>query len=259
MNNDVERAQETGISRRTVAKAVAWSVPAIAVAATVPIAAASLRKDPGINGWVLVNTDPDFWSCGAELTFNSAPRNGGRTPDGAPFGLYVYDVEDPNVFSDAKMIIWVIGDRSAGEINWSTRSGHSSSWSGPTRIGTQVKHDGQTYTGYQWTYTGPILASDRGITDPDGVERLKLRNFHVRAHVDGVRAGGYRCNVTYWIERMITIDPDGNGPLPAEVHKFQRRGGTMGDASGYGSLRSRRSAVEPGEQEGGPLPASAVV
>ena len=55
MNNDVERAQETGISRRTVAKAVAWSVPAIAVAATVPIAAASLRKDPGINGWVLVN------------------------------------------------------------------------------------------------------------------------------------------------------------------------------------------------------------
>lgn len=41
MNNDVERAQETGISRRTVAKAVAWSVPAIAVAATVAIAAAS--------------------------------------------------------------------------------------------------------------------------------------------------------------------------------------------------------------------------
>lgn len=256
MNNDVERAQETGISRRTVAKAVAWSVPAIAVAATVPVAAASLRKDPGINGWVLVSTDPNVWSCGAELTFNSAPRNGGRTPDGAPFGLYVYDVEDPNVFSDAKMIIWVIGDRSS--INWRTRSGHSPYWSGPTRIGTETKPDGQVYTGFQWTYTGPILAANRSVTDPDGVERLKLGDFHVRADVDGIRAGGYRCNVTYWTERMITIDPDGNGPLPAEVHKFQRRRGTMGDMSGYGGLRSRRSAIEPGG-EGGPLPASETV
>lgn len=38
---DVERASNTGISRRTVAKAMAWSAPAIAVAATIPIAAAS--------------------------------------------------------------------------------------------------------------------------------------------------------------------------------------------------------------------------
>ncbi|MEJ1089332.1 hypothetical protein WDU99_13505 [Microbacterium sp. Mu-80] len=39
--NDVERASKQGISRRTVAKAMAWSAPAIAVAATVPVAAAS--------------------------------------------------------------------------------------------------------------------------------------------------------------------------------------------------------------------------
>ena len=35
--------QKSGVSRRTVAKAMAWSVPAIAVAATVPNAAASVR------------------------------------------------------------------------------------------------------------------------------------------------------------------------------------------------------------------------
>ncbi|UNK70099.1 hypothetical protein [Microbacterium sp. H1-D42] len=41
--NDVERASNQEISRRTVTKAMAWAAPAIAVAATVPLAAASCR------------------------------------------------------------------------------------------------------------------------------------------------------------------------------------------------------------------------
>jgi len=38
---DVESAEPSGVSRRTVTKAMAWAVPAIAVAATVPTAVAS--------------------------------------------------------------------------------------------------------------------------------------------------------------------------------------------------------------------------
>ncbi len=38
---DLDRTQTQGISRRTVTKAMAWAVPAVAVAATVPVTAAS--------------------------------------------------------------------------------------------------------------------------------------------------------------------------------------------------------------------------
>lgn len=38
---DIDRPEQTGISRRTVTKAMAWAVPVVAVTATAPIAAAS--------------------------------------------------------------------------------------------------------------------------------------------------------------------------------------------------------------------------
>jgi len=48
--SEVEEQSPTGVSRRTVAKAMAWTVPAIAVAATVPLAAASDRTCLPIDG-----------------------------------------------------------------------------------------------------------------------------------------------------------------------------------------------------------------
>ncbi|WP_136707711.1 hypothetical protein [Agromyces sp. H66] len=38
---DIERTEHAGVSRRTVTKAMAWAVPAVAVATTAPLAAAS--------------------------------------------------------------------------------------------------------------------------------------------------------------------------------------------------------------------------
>ena len=237
---DVQRASDAQVSRRTVTKAMAWAVPAVAVAATVPLAAASLRKDPGINGWVR-NRVERLGKCNYSLTVTSDPSNPGRTPDGAPFGLYVYDVEDSNVISSAQLTYWVIGDRPAsgrGSLTWEARQGHSDCWSGPTHVGTEVKPDGLTYTGYRWTYTCRIDAGSR-ILDRDGVERLYLGDFHVRTQLSGANCD----NVTYWTQRHITIDPDGSGPVPSEVHTFQRRNGTLGPYNG--SLRStQRSAPE---------------
>lgn len=245
---DVQRASEAQFSRRTVTKAMAWAVPAVAVAATVPLAAASLRKDPGINGWVRNSTNR-IDRCTYTLDVNSNPPRPGSTPDGAPFGLYVYDVEDQNVITQAQLTYWVIGNRprtGRGSLSWNTASGHSGCWSGPTYVGTQVKPDGLTYTGYRWSYTCGINPGDRD-EGRDGVERLFLGHFHVATSLTGVDCD----NVSYWTERHITIDPDGTGSMPPEVHTFQRRNGSLGPYSGNRrSLRSTpETVVEPVEQK----------
>lgn len=43
-------------TRRTVVKGAAWAVPTISVGTLAPRLAASLRIDPGINGWVRNST-----------------------------------------------------------------------------------------------------------------------------------------------------------------------------------------------------------
>lgn len=246
---DTEHASKTGVSRRTVTKAMAWAGPAIAVAATVPVAAASLRKDPGINGWVLNSVQP-LGRCQYRLTVTSTPSDPPTTPDGAPFGLYVYDVEDQNVISQAKITYWVIGNRPAsggGALTWETRPGHSPCWSGPVRVGTEVKPDGITYTGYRWTYECAIDPTNRTLGS-DGVERLFLGDFHVRTSLTGQDCD----NVTYWTQRHITIDPDGTGSLPAQVYTFQRRNGSLGPmAAGARSARSASPRVAAGGESSG--------
>ena len=89
-----------GPGRRAVATGLAWSVPAVAMVSAAPSFAASLRKDPGINGWVL-NTTRDLGGCRYSLEVNSAPSRGGATPDGAPWGLYLYDVSKDASYSGA--------------------------------------------------------------------------------------------------------------------------------------------------------------
>ena len=41
---DIEQPEPTGVSRRTVTKAMAWAVPVVAIASTAPLAAASPRR-----------------------------------------------------------------------------------------------------------------------------------------------------------------------------------------------------------------------
>ncbi|WP_314506962.1 hypothetical protein [uncultured Microbacterium sp.] len=79
--SELNEPQKSGVSRRTVTKAMAWSVPAIAVAATVPNAAASpicltatfsgtSCKDPGnpTKGYRLQVCFTN--SCNAAITVN---------------------------------------------------------------------------------------------------------------------------------------------------------------------------------------------
>lgn len=237
MNDRSVSTTASGPSRRAVATGLAWSVPAVAMVSAAPSFAASLRKDPGINGWVL-NTSTNLGGCRRSLEVNSAPSNPGTTPDGAPFGLYLYDVSPKGVYSNAKLVYWVRGNHVAqNAITWRTATGHSSNWSGPETGSPQTKADGAVYTPYTWTYTGTI--------DPEDVQsdgRLYLENFHVYTDVFSQMERRRCLPLDYWTYREIVVDPDGPGDQQSQTLHFERRNG---DSGPYAPRAQGRSAATP--------------
>ena len=190
-----------------------------------PSFAASLRKDPGINGWVL-NSTTNHGGCRYSLEVNSAPSNPGTTPDGAPWGLYLYDVSKDASYSGAKLVYWVRGTHTATQnpITWQAATGHSTKWSGPKLGAAQTKADGFKYTPYTWTYTGTINPAD---VKSDG--RLYLETFHVKATNFSMSENGQCLPLDYWTYREIVVDPDGpTGPQQPTTLRFERRNGPSG-------------------------------
>ncbi|MBD2758928.1 hypothetical protein IEE94_05345 [Yimella sp. cx-573] len=231
---------DTQVSRRALAKGAAWAAPVVALGATAPATAASLRIDPGINGWVLNTTTALSGACRWSLRVNSNPSNPGPTPDGAPYGLYLYDVQPNAVISNAKLTYWIIGDQTA---TWVSNPQHSSCWSAPVQGALQAKADGLQYRPYTFTYTCPILPS---AVSPDG--RLRLGIFDTTATF--TQPAGVCNDVTYWTQRTITVDQDGSGPQPADVLTFERRNGSRGTYSGSLSPRARSAAPAAGSGGG---------
>ncbi len=195
-------------TRRTVVRGAAWSVPVIAVVAPIPAFATSLRKDPGINGWVLISTtDRDFNSY--DLRFDS--DEAGTGPDGAPYGLYVYD---PNrtgnvvndVYTNASITLWIRTDTDSTPANngWS-RTGSGPGWQAPVDVGVQTKPDNLQYRGYQFSYTGTytlvaaeervylqdFVASSNNIAEP-GRDVLDRASDHRQRHGADVPAAQRR-------------------------------------------------------------------
>lgn len=226
----------SGPSRRAVATGLAWSVPAVAMVSAAPSFAVSPRKDPGINGWV--RATPSGTCTSYSLDVNSAPSGAGPTPDGAPRGLYLYDVSKDASYSGAKLVYWVRGNHvKQNPITWQAATGHSSKWSVPVTGAPQKKADGFEYTPYTWTYTGTI---DPANVKSDG--RLYLETFHVKA-ADFSMSENFRClPLDYWAYREIVVDPDGSGPRPSTTLHFERRAGTSG---AYVSGGQARMAATP--------------
>ncbi len=162
---------------------------------------------------------------------SSLPETAG--PDGAPFGLYVYDSETTDIITNARLVYWIIG--SPENLTWTSLPGHSNCWSSPFTGTLAQKSDGLYYTPYTFTYTCPIDPT-QAVIDSDGVKRLYLGDFHVRA---SFRQLGSLCdNVTYWTQRFITI----NG----EEFTFERRNGVLGPASQQRALRAAPMATDDG-------------
>ena len=242
MNARSAHTTASGPSRRAVATGLAWSVPAVAMVSAAPSFAASLRKDPGINGWVQVTRrGTNCTSRSIEVT--SAPSNPGTTPDGAPWGLYLYDVSKDASYSGAKLVYWVRGDHvKQNKITWSAGAQHSAKWGRPETGDPQIKADGFMYTPYTWTYTGTI--------DPKNVKddgRLYLENFHVYTSSFSQMEGGRCVPLDYWAYREIVVDPDGpNGPRSPQTLHFERRNG---DSGPYPPRAQGRSAATPDAED----------
>ena len=196
------------LSRRSVLRTAAWSAPVVTLATAAPAFATSpIRKDPGINGWVLVSYGTDY---GFDATFDSNPQPAPSTPDGAAFGLYLYDTVVGDVFKLASVTYWF-----RGKPEKVTRTG--SGWSSGTYVGTETKSDGLTYHGYRFVYSGPFTR-----TEP----LVRLDNLKVTA--EEVASG----DATFWVERHITINNVAYG--------FERRNGERGPL-GNGFPSARRS------------------
>lgn len=210
------------MTRRTLTRTAAWTTPVIVAAAAAPAYATSLRKDPGINGWVTVSYGT---TLGFDAQFDSTTPGVG--PDGAPFGLYVYDVNRTgstitDTLTNASITIWLRGQARDG---WANGSGHGNRWGAMTDIGTATLDDGLTYRGYRSTYNGSVPG--QGFTlDPDG--RVYLQDFNRTAR--DVRSD----DATFWVERAITV----NG----QARTFRRRNGERG-ALGAGFPGSQRRAA----------------
>lgn len=216
----VDNANNTrrAVNRRAVTTGLAWSVPAVAATAAAPFAAASLVKNPGINGWVL--NSPSFYSsCRRALTVSS--NVGGAGPDGAPYGLYLYDTDPRGKYDEAKLVYWVRGDHyNRNRITWSAGGSHSRCWRGPTVGKPQIKDDGFEYTPYTWTYTCPISPED---VSADG--RLRLGHFHVVTSIFSQTDAAGRClPLDIYTYREIRVDADGDGSqYGPELQHFERK------------------------------------
>ncbi|UQN31048.1 hypothetical protein [Brachybacterium kimchii] len=177
-------------------------------------------------------------TCGSTNTSIEVTSIGsGTTPDGAPFGLYLYDTDDVSTATNATITYWVLGNHATSgstAITWSSASGHSSCWNYQGRIGTAQKPDGLTYTGYRWTYTCAINPKST-TTGNDGVKRVMLGNFHVTSNTFAQPTGS--CGkLNFWTERAVTLD--GN------AYTFQRRAGTDGAYTASTRARSARATNE---------------
>ena len=231
-----------GLSRRAVTRGALWAAPTLVVTSAAPAMAASLRKDPGINGWVRASWGSElvgWWPNRYRrytLTVNSTV-SGVQTPDGAPFGLYLYDTDPADVYTDATFTYW-INDTQAS-IQWTAQSGHSSLWSGPVSGPSETKPDGHSYTPYTWTYNGTIDPSN-----PDGNGRVWLGHFNVQAVIRQQNSNS-SADLTFWAERSITQVRDG---VENEL-TFQRRAGKRGTYTAPGissaGTASKSAATEP--------------
>lgn len=128
------------MSRRTLAKGAARSLPAAAVVAAAPAYAQSLQIDPGINGWVL-NRCKARATAGTRSPSSRIPRTPSPRPTARPTGCTFYDIQPGATITNARLTYWLRGDVRA---DWTSLGGHSSCWGTPTRGTPTVKSDGNT-------------------------------------------------------------------------------------------------------------------
>lgn len=197
----------TPVSRRTLSRGLAWSVPAVAVAA--PARAMAASPIPGLNGWVQVGRACEGyweWSWGWQLRYRINLRidgTGGQLfPHSDGFGLYVLNTNPSSTVTGAK-ITFYYPNPPAGNVTW-TRVGGNQQWSVPTLDAGALPKPG--YAAYTTNFTGtwthtPASGSTPAFTMANGVP-----NFTATA--DGFTSDPCSPNMTVYARRSVTVDGD---------------------------------------------------
>lgn len=192
---------KSGVSRRTLAKGAAWTVPAAAVVAPAPAYAVSQVPPYALQGWLRISRDCSFGSN--TLTYDSDPGSGVGT-DGDPFGLYIKNALPEATASGAVLTI-TIGN---GTVTSVTTLWGNQNWT-VTRSGNVIT---ATYTG-GWTWK-PQMGTDPGAGSLWADGRLRLS-------INASLSCGSRFNLS--LRRCVNVDPDGpTNPRPQQNVCFSR-------------------------------------
>lgn len=157
-NSEIESTQgnKRAVTRRTIVKGAAWSLPVISVAVAAPASAATLNPpvvpDLSLNGWIQHNREGNGrYTVYGNPTQNPPALPAGFTPAAVPtpWGFYVLGATPANTITNARLINWYSSDISP----FSPVAGSSPLWSTPTYAGTR-DFGGVTYYGYQTNYLG---------------------------------------------------------------------------------------------------------
>lgn len=226
------------LSRRTVAKGIAWTVPVITATSAAPVFASSPKPpDPGLNGWVTVGG-----SCSCR-TFDGTANTTG--PDGTPYGLYVWDnANSPDTIKiENAVMVYYLRYR---DYKFSRRKGGAETWSTPTRCSDRDEKDanGKWMYAYCSTYSGEY-GTPRTITY-NGVEYTAVP-LNDRPNWLASRSH-YCCTETHtWIRREVKI----NGVVTSCIRKeysgpLSCDGGTSAAAARIASASTAKTSTGSG-------------
>ena len=196
-----------GVSRRTLAKGAAWTVPAAAVVAAAPVYAVSQPvPPPGLQGWVAVSKSC-FLGYGS-ISFDSSPNSSKPRDPFVPeqWGLWVYNTQSDWQFSNVTITVGI--DASRAPI-----TGGGNNWSQPTLVSTPSGW-GSNIRAYQTTYTGGWTFH----ADPDGnpdTYPVAYTKVNGRLQLSSDSFGSCRSELRQWIRRCVTITRP--NPRPGEL------------------------------------------
>ena len=141
------------VQRRSLMKGTAWAAPAIAIAAAAPMAAASAIPERGLNGWVQLSRDCNWWAVDEFVIDGS-----GSYPNR---GLWVFTTADDEPTS-ARITFWL------PSTNFTFTNSSGTGWSNLAR---DEARDSDTpaagYFAYTATYNGSWTWVDPGGTAND--------------------------------------------------------------------------------------------
>lgn len=176
----------TGVSRRTLAKGAAWTVPAAAVVAAAPAMAASPIPPRGLNGWVVLRRN-----CSQNPNFRIDGR-GSFTGGGANDRGICTFVDDPNAtITNAEIVFFF--NRSDLSFNNGSQPGRSNLVRMPALDGTSPANG---YYAYRTTYNGTwTYFPQYGAWSADGDPY-----WRVRSNIDPCRT------VRAYARRTLTVN-----------------------------------------------------